>query len=55
MNPSLVHEIRVGTTRLRVERDPATGTHQYYVDGRLRDVNAYLAIVATVRRPGDRK
>jgi hypothetical protein len=39
-----VHEILVGDTRLRVERDCATGNHAYFVNGQLRDVNAYLAV-----------
>jgi hypothetical protein len=39
-----VHEIVVGHTRLRVERDPATGEHSYFINGRPCDVNAYLAV-----------
>ena len=39
-----VHEIMVGGTRLRVERDNATGEQTYFVDDQPRDVNAYLAV-----------
>jgi hypothetical protein len=39
-----VHEILVGNTRLRVERDCATGKQAYFVNDQLRDVNAYLAV-----------
>jgi hypothetical protein len=39
-----VHEIVVGHTRLRVERDCATGEQAYFVNDQLRDVNAYLAV-----------
>ena len=40
----VVHEIVVGGTRLRVERDPNTGEQTYFVDGERRDVNAYFAV-----------
>ena len=39
-----VHEIVVGSTRLRVERDDATGEHAYFIDDHRCDVNAYLAV-----------
>ena len=39
-----VHEIIIGQTRLRVERDCATGEHHYFVNDQLRDVSAYLAV-----------
>jgi hypothetical protein len=39
-----VHEIVVGHTRLRVERDCATGEHAYFVNDQRCDVNAYLAV-----------
>jgi hypothetical protein len=39
-----VHEIVVGRTHLRVERDCATGEQAYFVNGERRDVNAYLAV-----------
>jgi len=39
-----LHEIVVGHTRLRVERDCATGEQAYFVNDQLRDVNAYLAV-----------
>jgi hypothetical protein len=39
-----VHDIVVGHTRLRVERDCATGEQAYFVDDQRRDVNAYLAV-----------
>jgi hypothetical protein len=39
-----VHEIVIGHTRLRVERDCATGEQAYFVNDQRRDVNAYLAV-----------
>ncbi len=39
-----MHEIVVGNTRLRVERDCTTGEHSYFVNDQPRDVNAYLAV-----------
>jgi hypothetical protein len=39
-----VHEIVVGHTRLRVERDGSTGQHVYFVNDQRGDVNAYLAV-----------
>ena len=39
-----VHEIVIGQTRLRVERDRDTGEHRYFVNDQLRDVSAYLAV-----------
>jgi hypothetical protein len=41
---AIVHEIVVDHTRLRVERDCATGEHAYFVNDERRDVNAYLAV-----------
>jgi hypothetical protein len=41
---TIVHEILVGHTRLRVERDPSTGHHVYFINDQPGDVNAYLAI-----------
>jgi hypothetical protein len=42
--PVPVHEITVAGKRLRVERDRRTGQHTYYINGVIRDVNAYLAV-----------
>jgi hypothetical protein len=38
-----IHEIVVGHTRLRVERNCATGEQAYFVNDQRRDVIAYLA------------
>ena len=40
----VVHEIVVGHTRLRVERDPNTGMQTYFVDDQRAEVNAYFAV-----------
>jgi hypothetical protein len=39
-----VHEIVVGGTRLRVDRDDATAEHIYFINDQPCDVNAYLAV-----------
>jgi hypothetical protein len=44
-----VHEILVGNTRLRVERDCATGKQAYFVNGQLR------AKPGAIRAPADFK
>lgn len=47
---TIIHEILVGRTRLRIERDPATGEHLYFIDDCLKDVNAYIAVIEAFRR-----
>jgi hypothetical protein len=44
VGPTTVHEIVVGGTRLRVDRDDATGEHTYFINDQRCDVNAYLAV-----------
>ena len=39
-----VHEIVVGGTRLRVDRDDVTAEHMYFINDQPCDVNAYLAV-----------
>jgi hypothetical protein len=41
---TIVHDIVVGGTRLRIERDPATGEQTYFVDGQPRDLSTYLTV-----------
>jgi hypothetical protein len=44
VGPTTVHEIVVGGTRLRVDRDDATGEPTYFINDQPCDVNAYLAV-----------
>jgi hypothetical protein len=44
VGPTTVHEIVVGGTRLRVDRDDATGEQTYFINDQPCDVNAYLAV-----------
>ena len=47
-----VHEIVVGNSRLRVERDDATGEHLYFINDQPCGVNAYLAVTQAHLRSG---
>lgn len=50
----LLHDIRVGGKRLRIERAPS-GLNHYFVNDREVDVTAYFAVTGRAHTDNDRR